>query len=225
LEAVYDVPYFKHSNFLLKNLVGNWEVSPIYTYESPEYVTPSSEVNSNLNGDAGTISRTIYRSGAPSGSNSTVYPVFNTNSPAATGACLSDMSSDGLSDAANTDCAPIIVGYVQATANARYVTAGPGTLPTAERNTLAGRPINNITMAAGKRISFTERYAFEFQAQAFNLLNHAQYVPGAIDGIGGTSTFGEATNYLQPGSPIFNEPQKLWGNHARSLQLAAKFSF
>jgi len=224
LEAVYDVPYFKHSGFLLKNLAGNWQISPIYTYESPEYVTPSSEVNSNLNGDAGTISRTIYNANAPKGSSSNVFPVFNTAS-AATGDCISDISSDGLADAATPDCSPFIVGYVQEKANAQYVTAGPGTLPTAERNTLAGRPINNLTMAAGKRISFTERYAFEFQAQAFNLLNHAQYVPGGIDGIGGTSTFGAATNYLDPGSPIFNQPQKLWTNHARSLQLAAKFSF
>ena len=32
LEAVYDVPFFKHSGFLMRNLAGNWEIAPIYTY-------------------------------------------------------------------------------------------------------------------------------------------------------------------------------------------------
>ena len=33
LEVVYDVPFFKASGFLLHNVVGNWEMAPIYTYE------------------------------------------------------------------------------------------------------------------------------------------------------------------------------------------------
>src|SRR6185312_10536404 len=37
IAAVYDLPYLKHSSWLLKNIVGNWEGSPIYTYESPAY--------------------------------------------------------------------------------------------------------------------------------------------------------------------------------------------
>ena len=60
-ETLYDVQAYKHSdNFLLKNLVGNWLIAPIYTYESPEYATVLSGVNSNLNGDsASSIDRAI----------------------------------------------------------------------------------------------------------------------------------------------------------------------
>ena len=55
LEALWDLPYFKHSDsFVMRNVVGNWTVAPIYTYESPEYATVLSGVNSNLNGDSGT---------------------------------------------------------------------------------------------------------------------------------------------------------------------------
>ncbi len=55
LEALWDLPYFKHSDsFLMRNVVGNWTITPIYTYESPEYATVLSGVNSNLNGDSGT---------------------------------------------------------------------------------------------------------------------------------------------------------------------------
>ena len=34
MAAVYDLPYFKTGNWFIKNLVGNWQVSPIYTYET-----------------------------------------------------------------------------------------------------------------------------------------------------------------------------------------------
>ncbi len=35
MTVLYDLPYFKNSNWFLKNLVGNWEFAPIYTFESP----------------------------------------------------------------------------------------------------------------------------------------------------------------------------------------------
>ena len=52
LQMTYDVPYFKKSNWFLKNLVGNWEIAPVYTYQSGQHVTPQSIVDSNLNGDS-----------------------------------------------------------------------------------------------------------------------------------------------------------------------------
>ena len=36
------LPWFKQSNWLMKNIVGNWTASPIYTYETPEFVTVQS---------------------------------------------------------------------------------------------------------------------------------------------------------------------------------------
>jgi len=35
----------------MKNLVGNWEFSPIYTYQTGTYFTVQSNIDSNLNGD------------------------------------------------------------------------------------------------------------------------------------------------------------------------------
>ncbi len=35
--VVYDLPFFKNSNFFMKNLVGNWELAPSYTFQSPQY--------------------------------------------------------------------------------------------------------------------------------------------------------------------------------------------
>ena len=52
LVGVYDLPFFKNSNFLMKNLVGNWEIAPSYTFQSPQYTTVQSTVDSNLNNDS-----------------------------------------------------------------------------------------------------------------------------------------------------------------------------
>ena len=212
IEAVYDVPYFKHSNWLLKNVVGNWAISPIYTYETPEYVTVSSEANSNLNGDSAAISRTYVNATGNKQAGSAVIPVYSTT---LAGNCAGGAAT----------CSNNLVGYLAEDPSAYYIVAGKGVLPNSERNTLAGRPIDNVTVAAQKRINFTERYAFEFSAQAYNVLNHAQYVPGTIDNIGATSTAGVASTYLGAGSAVFNKPELQWGNHARTMQLAAKLIF
>jgi hypothetical protein len=211
IEAVYDLPYFKHSNWVMKNLAGNWQVSPIYTYETPEYVTPSSETNSNLNGDSAAISRTYINGKGNKQVGSGVIPVYSSS---ISGGCGSAVY-----------CTGNLIGYQATTPNAYYVTSGKGTLPTAERNSLAGRPIDNLTATAGKTISFTERYAFNFQAQVFNVFNHSQFVPGAINGIGGTATAGVAADYLNPNSATFNNPTKQWTANARTMQLSAKFIF
>lgn len=215
VEAVYDLPIFRHSNFLLRNVVGNWQLSPIYTYETPEYVTATSNVNSNRNGDAGSISRTVVNPGGDKQVGSGVVPVYST-------------TLAGLCAAGATRCNANLVGYQALNPKAYYVTAGAGTLPNQERNTLAGRPIDNLTLTAGKRISFTERYSFEFQAQAFNALNHAQYVPGGVDGIGLTSTTSANTAiiaYLNPATTNFNQPSTVYNNHPRTMQLAIKLNF
>ena len=36
----------------MKNMVGNWRFSPVYTYESPEWATVQSELDSQPNGDS-----------------------------------------------------------------------------------------------------------------------------------------------------------------------------
>ncbi len=213
-EAVYDVPYFKHSNYLLKNVVGNWQVAPIYTYESPEYVTVLSGVNSNLNGDSATIDRTIINPTGNKAAGSGVLSVYS-NNPTLVAACGAGVSQ----------CAANQVGYLATNPNAYYITAGKGTLPTAGRNTLPGNPINNFDLSALKRINITERYAFEFHAQAINLFNHAQYVPGFPDVINTSSTAGIPTSYQTAGSPNFNKPGLVFTANARFMQLAAKFIF
>jgi hypothetical protein len=220
LEMVYDLPYFKHSNFLLKNTLGNWEVSPIYTYESPEYATVLNGINATITGDSGSaIERPLVNPNGVKGT-STVSNAVYSNNPALSSQCSATAATvNGV-----PTCSANLVGYAPANPNAYYIQAGIGTLPNAARNTLPVRPIDNLDVTALKRIAFTERYSFEFSAQAFNVLNHAQYIPGSVDTIdskGYTSSYAFQT----VGNAAFNNPGKEFLNNARTMQLSAKLNF
>jgi hypothetical protein len=213
LEALWDLPYFKHSDsFLMRNVVGNWTVTPIYTYESPEYATVLSGVNSNLNGDnASAIDRAIINPNGIKGTGSNVNPVYN---PALVGNCAAGV----------TQCSGNLVGYTAINPNAYYIQAGAGTLPNAARNTLPIRPINNIDLSLLKRVTLHEHYSVEFGAGAFNVLNHAQYIPGTVDNVNNPG-FTANYNFQTVGLSSFNHPEKVFTNNARTMQLNAKFTF
>jgi hypothetical protein len=245
MELVYDLPYGKHSNnFIKKNLIGNWTIAPIYTYESPEYATTLSGVNSNLNGDSGAaIDRTIINPNGIKGTATGSVPVVN---PANQLLCATDTSAvqygaaNGNFRGLYTSCAADTIGYsagaISATpgadpstavftpSNAYYVQAGLGTLPNAPRNSLAIRPIDDIDLSAYKSLTVFDHYSIQFGAQAFNLLNHPQYIPGTIDNVNATS-YTSSYNFQTASSSFFNRPDKVFLNNARAMQLTAKFVF
>ncbi len=98
--------------------------------------------------------------------------------------------------------------------------------PTASRNTLPLKPINDLDATAIKRFNITERYAFEFQAQAFNTLNHPQFISGSINTVDSKGdTSGGTTNFLRPTNGLFDQASKVFSSNSRTLQLAAKFVF
>jgi len=210
-EAVYDLPFFKHANFFLKNFAGNWEIAPIYTYESPEYFTTLSGVDTNGNGDGAYIDRPVINSKGKNGVGSDVQALYD---PSRASLCGEGVST----------CTKNLVAYQAVDPNARYVKAGQYTLSTAGRNTLPINPINNLDATAIKRFNFTERYNLEFQAQAYNVFNHAQYIPGTIDNINSPG-YTTSLNFQTVTSANFNVPGKAFTANARSMQLALKFTF
>jgi hypothetical protein len=217
LEAVYDLGLYKNSHsFLLKNVVGNWTIAPIYTYESPEYATVLSNVNSNLNGDSTIIDRTIINPNGKRGTATTVVPQFAAN--------LANLCPTA-DDPTATQCAANTVGYIAVNPNAYYIQAGAGTLPNGARNTLPTRPINNWDLAAYKRLTFHERYSFEFGAQAYNVFNHAQYTPGTVNNINQTSNTSTYVNFQTVDNAFFGVPGKVFLNNGRTMQLSGKLFF
>src|SRR5262249_121291 len=144
-------------------------------YESPQYATVQSGIDSNLNGDSAG-DRTI----------------INPNGDAYTGSDVTALARDGSVVSSATTCtvkgtvtsgAPCTVGYVAMDPSARYIIAGAGALANGGRNTMALRPINNWDIQLKKEFAFNERMKFQIAAQAFNLFNHPQYVSGYINNV------------------------------------------
>ncbi|HEY3457824.1 MAG TPA: carboxypeptidase regulatory-like domain-containing protein [Bryobacteraceae bacterium] len=201
LSVLYDVPFFQHSsNWFMKNLIGNWEIAPIYTYESPEYFTVQSGIDSNQNGDSAPDRTIINPNGAPH-TGSGVFGVDRTG--------------------AKTSGAGV-VAYVATNPNAKYIQAGLGALATSGRNTEPTRPINNVDMTLIKRFSAKERFHFELQGQAFNLFNHPQFIPGSINDVGRVTTIG-LNAYVNANSVNFNNPEAFFTSNARLIQVVGKF--
>ena len=220
LALVYDLPFFKQSNWMVKNLVGNWEIAPIYTYESPEYFTVLSGVNSNQNGDSSSIDRTIFNKNGEKHTGSDVVAYANPSLDATCPAGPTDPTDPNGTPLCNDD----LVAYVAVNPDAEYITAGAGTLPTASRNTEAIRPIDNIDATAVKRFNFGEARSVEFSAGAFNVLNHSQFTGGNIDNIANPG-YTTGISYQTASNPQFNNPGKYFVANARTMQLSLKFLF
>ena len=199
LEAMYQLPFFKFSNALVKNMLGNWQVVPIYTFESPEYATCQSGVDSNLNGDSVADRCILNPIGVP-GTSSTVTPLMNSSGQT--------------------------VAYLAANPSAQYIQAGPGALANAPRNTIALPHTNNWDLSLLKNVRVTERQLLQFQLQVLNLFNHPQYVPGYISDVSGFAyTSAQVRQILIPGSATFDEPQAVFSNHPRNVALVLKYLF
>ncbi|HEY1939551.1 MAG TPA: carboxypeptidase regulatory-like domain-containing protein [Candidatus Angelobacter sp.] len=219
VEAIYNVPFFKgSSNWMAKNLLGNWEIAPQWQFQSPEFYTPQSGVDANLNGDpAG--DRTIFNAGGIPGTGSATTPI------------CSAALTPGLACSTKVDpttgtilAAPFIVGYLAKNANAQFIEANLGALATTGRNTLATPRTNNWDMTVVKRFNLTERTNLEFAANAFNIFNHSQFLPGSVNTVNSLG-FTTITSFVRVTNSAFNDPTQTFANNARILQLVAKFNF
>jgi hypothetical protein len=214
MSLVYDEPFFKNANAFLRNTAGGWEIAPIYTYQSGQWVTAQSGIDSNLNGDSAG-DRTITNASGVPGTGSGVIPLCTS----AVAVCPATV------DAALTS--PVgVVGYLATNPAAQYIEAGYGTLPTTGRNTLQLAPINDIDMTALKRFSINERFKLEVRASATNLFNHAQYVGGFLNDVQPATAFTTFQRaILEPSNPSFNQPSQVFSSNPRALTLVLKLSF
>ena len=209
MQMIYDVPYFKNSNWWLKNLAGNWEFAPVYTYQSGQHVTPQSAVDSNLNHDAAP-DRVIINPAGNRSLGTTATPLTNS--------------------AGDT------VAYLAANPDAMFVVAPEGTLADSGRSLLNLNPIDDIDLTLAKRFTITERFRLEFSVRAFNIFNHPQYVGGYVNDVHpfgpggggyaqGTPAGDLARSAITPGSSIFEQWSQAFSSNPRELTLALKLTF
>ena len=217
LAVIYDAPWFKGSNsWLMKNVVGNWEFAPIYTYETPEYYTVQSGVDSNLNGDSAP-DRTIINTSGMAGTGSAVYGLT------ATGAVVQPTAA--------TASVNQVVAWVAVNPNARYIQAGPGAYSNAGRNTEPTPPIDNIDLSLIKHFTFHERFRVDLEGQAYNLFNHPQFVSAAIDNAVSVNTYNTGTlHYVTTSASnisagLFNNPTDAFSSSPRVLQVVVRLNW
>ena len=214
---LYELPWYSTSdNKFLRYALGGYLFSGTYTYESPQYATVQSGLDSNLNGDS-------------AGDRAIVNP----NGVANTGSDVTGLARDGSVVTSSTTCtvggavkggAGCTVAYVAVNPNAQYIIAGPGALANGGRNTMALRPINNWDIQVKKQFAFKERYKFQIAAQAFNLFNHPQYVSGYINNVQFHNS--NTTNLnLIPNSSVFGQPDQVFSSNPRTMQLTARIEF
>ena len=187
-------------------MVGNWQFTPVYTFQSPEYATVNSGgagYDSNLNGDTAG-DRAIYN---PAGVGGHGFGRYRAEK-------LQQVTT---------------VAYLADNPTAQYIAAGPGAFATSPRNTLALPRTNNWDFTIMKRINITERQSVQFQAQFLNIFNHAQYVPGNISDVMplGTVSYtgGNVLNSLTPSDPSFNKPSRYGPTTRRTMILVLKYNF
>jgi hypothetical protein len=213
LAVVYDAPFFKNSSsWLMKNLVGNWEIAPIYTYESPEFYTVQSGLDSNLNGDSAPDRTIINPAGVP-GTGSGVYGLT------ATGQTVNPST-------AKTAQINAVKAWVAINPNAQYIQAGYGAFATAGRNTQATRPIDNIDLSLIKHLTFRERFRIDLEGQALNLFNHPQFTPTGVDNAVSINTYTSgALSYVTANNPLFNNPTYAFSSNPRTLQVVMRVNW
>ena len=198
--------------------MGGWEIAPIYTYQSGQWVTAQSGIDSNLNGDSAgdrTISEPEWRERHGQRSHSTVHQRSG------------GLPSDGDDANANTP-AGRVVGYLADNPNAQYIEAGYGALANVGRNTLQLKPINDVDISALKRFSITERFKVEFRASATNALQPRavrRRIPQRCCAAESQRSPALKRNMLLPDNPSFNNPSAVFSSNPRTMQLVLKIFF
>ena len=207
---IYNVPWFNKSNWAARNLLGNWEIAPVYIYESGGWGSVQSSTDVNLNGDS-------------AGDRA----FFNPKGRPGTGAGVT-----GLTNSVTGETVAYLINPLPDGGVAQYNALQRGAIANSSRNTLRGPGINNWDITAQKKISITERMNLAFGAQFFNAFNHPQYIPGSLNTINSISqTSGGVKNYLTPGATdalgnnLFNVAKVAFASNARVGQLFLKFTF
>jgi hypothetical protein len=203
---MFDFNPFPNGRWIAKNVAGNWNFALTYIYESPEYATVQSNVDSSLNNDA-ISDRSIINPNGSAGLGSGVTPLDRNGNVVAAGSAS-------------------IVAYAAKNPDARYIAAGQGAYANGGRNTFPLDPIDNIDFSLRKRFAMGEQKRLEFAGQFYNLFNHPQFVAGYLNDVAPLkNTTAGFNNFLIPSNALFGRYQQFLSSNARSMQIVARFTF
>jgi hypothetical protein len=221
LNAVYDLPFGKGRYFLndsggaVDRLVGGWQLGGILRVNTG---TPLTIVDPR--GTLNRVGRSANQTAVTDLTNaqiSDLIGVFNQNgivyyiNP-------SVINSDGRGAAAFGQ--PAFPGQV-------FFDNGPGQFGTLARSTINGPLFTQLDMSLTKSIRINERMRFQIRADAFNVLNHTNFLTGILTP--GLLLNGTSNTIFNVNSPTFGqitEANTIGGSGLnRVIQVAGRFEF
>ena len=221
LNAVYDLPFGKGKSFLndrsgaVDRLVGGWQLGGILRINTG---TPLTIVDPR--GTLNRVGRSANQTAVTDLTNaqiSDLVGIFNQNgivyyiNP-------SVINSDGRGAAAFGQ--PAFPGQV-------FFDNGPGQFGTLARSTINGPMFTELDMSLTKSIRINERMRFQIRADAFNVLNHTNFLTGILTP--GLSLNGTSNTIFNVNSPTFGQitsANTIGGSGLnRIIQVAGRFEF
>jgi Carboxypeptidase regulatory-like domain len=204
LAPVYDFKPFANGRWFMKNVVGNWNITGSYTFQSPEYATVQSGIDSNLNNDSAGDRAVVNPTGSAFLA-SGVTPINRAGQAVASGNAA-------------------IVAYVANNPNARYIQAGLGAYSNSGRNTIPLRRTDNVDVQLMKRFPITEGTRFEIAGQAFNIFNHPQWTGDLLNDVF-PNQFNNTRSFLLTGNPEFGRFDHFYTSNPRTMTIVARIVF
>ena len=184
--------------------MGNWNVSATYTFQSPEYATVQSNVDSNLNNDTAG-DRSVNNPAGQEFVSSGVTPLNAAGVPVAAGN--------------NT-----IVAYVANNPSARYIQAGLGAWANTGRNTIHLSRISNVDLQLMKKFAITEGTHFEIGASTFNIFNHPQWTGDLLNDIW-PNAVNNTRSFLLTGNSEFGRFDHFFTSNPRTMTIVGRIVF
>lgn len=243
---VYDLPFARDQKGFLGHALGGWQINGTYRYTSGQPWTVEQNVGQGLcdatNFTGGTLDSCrpfLGNAGLPfntvgfycdgSLASCPTSPTATTGFPAGTlvsvnAGCTNSGGTLGQCGVTPTNGAHFIVNNVEA----EHIFGTP--FSPLRRNTERGQPISTANLAVFKNFRVNERVTFQFQAEAFNVLNHQwlgipiQNVNNAANTVTGVNQFG-SLKFNGDGGDTFAGNATTDGITRRRLQFGGKIIF
>jgi carboxypeptidase family protein/TonB-dependent receptor-like protein len=232
----YELPKTHVQNGFLKAALNGYVLNSTLIAQSGQPVTlQSGGLDSNGNGDAAGDRATINPSGtgiiAGESGQGDVFAICENGSGSTYLAPTSFYANPNPTNGCNLNPgAPLgfdpAIGYTPVNPNDKYVITAPGAKSNLGRNSFFSPGFWTLNLSAFKNIYFGETKYLQFRAEAFNVLNHANYAlsNGNVFSLAGSATALGAGGYVNPTDGNFLNA-KIFNDGNRSLTLGAKFIF
>jgi hypothetical protein len=198
INTIYELPFgkgksfFSGANGVVDRIIGGWQVTSIVRWTSG---TPLSIVDPR-----GTLNRTA-RSARESASTNLTKEQMKALQGVYKTPCGTYFINPAVIDINLTTCkgtGRAALGFGQATfAGQAFFNVAPGTVGNIERMFLRGPGYFNWDASLIKNIPITERVRFQIRAEAFNVLNHANFASTQFANIN-SATFGRLSTTYAP---------------------------